>query len=109
MAVTAWPGPSRCIAMRTAAAAASRAALVATAREMMSRGGSVEEVLSLLRRRGCSKVESIKLLIVIAGLGLGEAKRQVHHSDIWHDRREADDELHASLERLAPRIERAED
>jgi ribosomal protein L7/L12 len=81
-------------------------ALVARAREMLSHGGNVEEVLSLLRHSGCSKVESIKLLKDVAGLNLDEAKRQVHLSETWRDRREADDELHASLEHLARRIDR---
>jgi ribosomal protein L7/L12 len=83
--------------------------LVTRARETLSHGGDVEEVLALLRQSGCSKVESIKLLREIAGLGLGEAKRRVHLSETWRDRREADDELHASLERLARESEHAED
>ncbi len=80
--------------------------LVARAREMLARDGTMEEVLSLLRRGGCSKIESIRLLREIAGLGLGEAKRRVHLSETWRDRRASDDELHASLEQLVPKLDR---
>ncbi|MEV6243912.1 hypothetical protein [Lentzea sp. NPDC051838] len=50
----------------------------------------LDEMLADLRQRGLSKIASINALRE-AGFGLGEAKRIVHESPVWADRRAGDD------------------
>ena len=56
-----------------------------------------EEAIAFLRLQGESKIDTIRMLVVTANLGLGEAKRIVHLSPAWHDRRAHDDAFHDSL------------
>lgn len=60
-------------------------------------GGGAEELLGAMRQHGCSKIESIKMLMKVLGLPLGEAKLVVHNSRVWQDRKEVDDEFQESL------------
>lgn len=67
-------------------------------RTMLSSGASTEEVLAKLRERGCSKIDSIRVLMQITNIPLGEAKRVVHLSKAWEQERETHDAFHKSLE-----------
>lgn len=44
-------------------------------------------------------MESIKALVDSGHVPLDEAKRIVHHSFTWRDKREQDERFHADLER----------
>ncbi|RAS70689.1 hypothetical protein C8D87_101990 [Lentzea atacamensis] len=48
-------------------------------------------MIGLLRQRGLRKIDCIRVVQVAIGLSHGEAKRLVHHSPVWADRREADE------------------
>ena len=61
--------------------------------EILSQEDDVESVLSFLRQRGCSKLDSIKALIILKGLNLADAKRAVHLSHTWEDVRQRDEEF----------------
>jgi hypothetical protein len=61
-------------------------------------GASVDELVAWLRGYGCSKIECMYILVRSLGLQLEEAKRIVHFSPVWEDRRASDDELHDALE-----------
>jgi ribosomal protein L7/L12 len=73
-------------------------------RRVYEDGRSTEEVLTFLRQRGATKVESIRLLSELSGLTADEAKLAVHWSDTWRDVRAADDELHATIEEAAKQL-----
>ena len=65
-------------------------------------GRPVEDVLSALRRQGCSKVESIRALKQATGWPLTEVKRTVHESAAWADVKERDDRFLDELETMIP-------
>jgi ribosomal protein L7/L12 len=65
---------------------------------MLSEGAEIEEVISTLRRKGVSKVESIKAVAELTGDSLLEAKQTVHSSLTWRDAYEAGERLHDALE-----------
>jgi ribosomal protein L7/L12 len=72
--------------------------VVAPAREMLSNGHDIEAVVASLKQRGCSILESIKVVREITGSSLGDAKRVVHFSQAWAELRGAHENLHATLE-----------
>ncbi|WP_110520114.1 hypothetical protein [Herpetosiphon llansteffanensis] len=45
----------------------------------------VEDILGFLRKEGCSKPNSMIVLLDCLGCGLGEAKRLTHFSQTWSD------------------------
>jgi ribosomal protein L7/L12 len=67
-------------------------------------GRPIEDVLSALRRQGCSKAESIRALKEATGWPLTEAKRSVHESAAWADVKERDDRLLDELESMIPQL-----
>ena len=59
-------------------------------------GRAVDEILQLLRARGCTKGESAAALLWLPDLGdnpLLSAKRIVHESPAWADVKERDDRI----------------
>jgi hypothetical protein len=56
------------------------------------------EILVCLRDEGFSKVGCIQAAVEILRLPLVDAKRLVHESRAWADRREPDDQFHEVLE-----------
>jgi ribosomal protein L7/L12 len=56
--------------------------------------GDWERVLAQLRAEGFSPVESIKITRAVLRVSLGEAKRLVHMSRAWADRRADFEQLH---------------
>ena len=47
-----------------------------------------------MRARGAEKVECIRTFTKVSDISLGEAKRIVHFSPVWDDRRASDDAFH---------------
>ena len=70
------------------------AALADEVSQMLRTGSSEEQVVAHLRQLGLDKIDSIKVLRAATGMSLGEAKKRVHLSEAWADRREADDAFH---------------
>lgn len=68
-------------------------------KRMLDIGTPIDEVLVYLRSQGCTKVDCMWALEDYAGLSHGEAKRAVHESNAWADRREPDEALHDHIER----------
>jgi hypothetical protein len=52
---------------------------------MRARGKDKEAMLAYLRARGCSKVDSIRVIMAVLDLGLERAERAVHSSKTWAD------------------------
>lgn len=65
---------------------------------MWDDGARWDEILQTLRGEGFSKVDCIRTTVEILRLPLADAKRIVHESRAWADRREQDDQFHAVLE-----------
>ena len=68
--------------------------LLQRSRAMMAEGLDTEAVLSFLRKRGLSKIESIKAIRELQGVRLSEAKGIVHLSRAWNDVQTADEAFH---------------
>jgi hypothetical protein len=64
---------------------------------MWNDGARWDAVLEGLRMESFSKVECIRATIELLRLPLADAKRIVHESRAWADRREADDRFHDVL------------
>jgi hypothetical protein len=71
---------------------------------MYDSGFATGDILAHLRNAGATKVDSIRVLIEIAGLTNAQAKMIVHWSDAWQDTREADDGLQVSVEEAARQL-----
>ena len=67
------------------------------ATELLADQARWDEVLESLRTEGFSKVGSIRATSEVLRIPLSEAKRRVHSSRTWADRRGADEEFHQSL------------
>ena len=80
--------------MRTMPARSIDPELEAEIARMLHEGDDQSRVVHVMRLRGLDKVESMKMLRDHAGISLAEAKRQVHLSPAWSDRRASDDALH---------------
>jgi hypothetical protein len=61
----------------------------------------LEIVLTHMRTRGLSKVDSINLLIRHTKIPLQEAKEAVHASETWSDKFDPDETSHIKLEEAA--------
>ncbi|PSQ70648.1 MAG: hypothetical protein BRD37_00115 [Bacteroidetes bacterium QH_8_67_23] len=64
---------------------------------VLEEGGTLEAVLRLLRQAGCSKTDSMRVVRSLKEVPLGEAKRIVHFSDAWQERRADDEHFHDEL------------
>jgi ribosomal protein L7/L12 len=65
---------------------------------MFQAGASRDEVIGKMREAGLDKIDCMLKLQSAVGITLGEAKRLVHLSPAWSDCREADDDLHMTIE-----------
>jgi len=74
-------------------------AVASDAERLLQSGADHEIVLAFLRERGFNKLDSIKALVGISGISLGDAKNVVHNSRAWQDVFTRDEEFHASLEK----------
>ena len=71
---------------------------------MLRSGAGRDQVIAKMREAGIDKIDSMKLLRFAAGISLGEAKKWVHLSPAWSDRRQADDDFHESIIRNADEL-----
>jgi hypothetical protein len=78
---------------------AARGQFVELARGWLAAGAIENEVLGRLRQHGLEKIDSIAVLKTATGMSLADAKRVVHFSPAWADRREQDDALGDALHR----------
>jgi 3-deoxy-D-manno-octulosonic-acid transferase len=67
------------------------------ARRLKHDGADTETILCFLREKGCGKIDSIKILRSVYGLGLADAKGIVDSSKIWQDHLGSDAALHERL------------
>ena len=74
--------------------------------KLLADGASTEELIQVLRDDGFSKVESIKALYDHRQADLAEAKRLVHFSRVWADRRASDEAFWDDLERAFKELDR---
>lgn len=68
------------------------------AKQLWDEGGRWDEILVGLRAEGFSKADCIRATVEVLRLPLADAKRLVHESRAWADRRELDDHFHEVLE-----------
>jgi hypothetical protein len=61
--------------------------LTSSSRELLIRGGSIEDVLRHLRDDGVSPVASMKVLRDLIGISVTDAKDIVLSSDAWADKK----------------------
>lgn len=61
-------------------------------------GARWDEILETLRAERFSKVDCIRATVEILRLPLADAKRIVHDSRAWGDRRKSDEQFHDVLE-----------
>lgn len=71
--------------------------VTARATEMWDEGARWDAILLRLRAEGFSKVDCIWATVKLLRLPLADAKRVVHDSRAWADRRVADGPFHESL------------
>ena len=72
--------------------------LASVCQQQSAAGKTKEEIIAFLRNQGCSKVESIAVIVRAFGLALSDAKHMVHVSHAWSDVRLRDDDFHQKLE-----------
>jgi ribosomal protein L7/L12 len=70
---------------------------------MKASGEDREAILTFLRSKRCSKIDSIRVIMAVLDVDLARAKRIVHQSRAWADMRDRDDSFHGALERAARR------
>lgn len=76
----------------------TRTKLISECEALIAQGRNEEEVITFLRDQGCSKLESIAVLKSAMGVDLNHAKRLVHFSQAWKDKRDEHDKFHEDLE-----------
>ena len=57
------------------------------------RGEDAEVIIRFLRESGCSKIDSIAILVAACGISLAKAKEVVHFSSTWHDTKARDEQF----------------
>ena len=68
--------------------------LLAQCEAMLVEGCVIDDVISFLRKKGCSRINSIKAVMRLRGVTLAQAKEIVHSSKAWEDARENAEDLH---------------
>lgn len=58
-----------------------------------------DEIIGFLRAQGCSKLESMGILIEAFGIKIEDVKPLVHFSSTWADVLERDNRFHESVEK----------
>jgi hypothetical protein len=76
---------------------ASSSDVTGHAATLWAAGARWDEILQTLRAEGFSKIDSIRATVEVLRLPLADAKRLVHESRAWSDRREQDDLWHDAL------------
>ena len=76
------------------------AEIVAAVRKQVQAGLSLEDTVKTLRESGLSITESMKALMELFGMSLGEAKRVTAEHPAWADVFKAVEPLHDELEAI---------
>jgi hypothetical protein len=71
---------------------------VRASQQLLNNGAETDEILTALRRRGYTIVESIEILVDCGVYDLREAKEVVHRSETGPDLRDSHDRFHSDLE-----------
>src|SRR3984957_9759393 len=69
-------------------------AILEEAQQLKDNGAGQEGILRFLRDKGRDKIDSIRMLQSIYGLSHAQAKQEVHDSEVWRDRKLADESFH---------------
>ena len=72
--------------------------LLDASKEMLEDGKDIQAVLTFARESGCSKTDAMRLLILLQGISLAEAKQLVHFSEAWKDTKQQDEEFQDRLQ-----------
>jgi hypothetical protein len=75
----------------------TREELIAECKRRSEGGEDAEAVIGYLRTSGCSKIDSIAVLVGTYGIDLAGAKKIVHFSPTWADTRTSDESFHESI------------
>jgi hypothetical protein len=70
--------------------------LTSECRGLLKEGQSIDQILQMLRSRGCSKAQSVAVIAPLMP-GLLEAKQAVHDSPVWTDAKERDERIFDDL------------
>ncbi|OAB61925.1 hypothetical protein AY599_20420 [Leptolyngbya valderiana BDU 20041] len=85
----------------------NRSQLVNSSREILKSERDIEKVINFLRKKGCSKIQSMLILQDIQNTAPYVAKCQVHFSQTWQDTREYDEQVEelffTTIEQYDPR------
>jgi hypothetical protein len=76
---------------------ARREQVIAKARLAIAQGTLQAGIVEYLRQSGLNKIDSLIALHHLYGIDLDDAKRIVHQSPAWRDRKSADEQLHEEL------------
>lgn len=71
--------------------------LLEKSRQILVASDDFESVLQYLRQTGCTKVDSMRVIVELRDLTLDDAKRIVHFSKTWEDVRKRDEEWHDQM------------
>jgi hypothetical protein len=66
-------------------------------RQAREYSGNPEQLVAFLRRAGLSKLRSVAAYAEVMNVSPAEAKRRVHDSDTWAERRDFDEQLHRAF------------
>jgi ribosomal protein L7/L12 len=72
----------------------AREELISESKRRSESGEDMEAIIGYLRASGCSKIESIAVLMGTYSIGLAKAKEIVHFSPTWDDAKASDEKFH---------------
>ena len=75
----------------------TREELISECKRQFEGGADVETAIGFLRVSGCSKIDSIVVIMGAFDVGLAKAKEIVHFSPTWSDARISDERFHEAL------------
>jgi len=64
------------------------------AQRLKDNGAGQEAILRFIRDKGGDKIDSIRIVQSVYGFSHAQAKQEVHDSEVWRDRKSADDAFH---------------
>ena len=64
---------------------------------MKQDAASEADIILFLRESGVSKIQSIHALTRIFDIAVAESKEKIHYSEVWADRRGADEKFHEEI------------
>lgn len=78
--------------------------LIKECQDLHNEGEIAEEIVLFLHARGCSKVQSIMILVNGLCLEPSLAKEMVHHSPAWASVQKRDEDFHEALYRCMEKV-----